>query len=274
MGEDDSHVAVEIGRPEESRKWWPPVLETIVATIVVALILRALTHSGAKYETNWILIAILPVLFWLFFSGRITSFKAFGVELKSAIRKISAEGIKSEQDFTLARRIDFEPVSADPKAEVKRIQEYRERRIAAIYFELKKTNYYEEHAIKKYLDALTEHRFFRWVVFQDADGRFVGLIAGRSLRTFGGLAWEGGTGYNTIRSMIERGQIDDLPGIVTAESALRDTDTKKTAIDRFSEADADDLPVIDGQGRFVGVVNRGRLLSNVTASILRAAETG
>jgi CBS-domain-containing membrane protein len=74
--------------------------------------------------------------------------------------------------------------------------------------------------------------------------------------------------------MIERGEIDNLPGIVTAESALRDTNTKKEAIDRFREADTEDLPVIDGQGRFVGVMNRGRLLINVMASILRAAEAG
>jgi len=42
----------------------------------------------------------------------------------------------------------------------------------------------------------------------------------------------------------------------------------------ISEADTEELHVIDGQGRFVGVLNRGRLLSHVTASILRSAETG
>jgi len=66
-----------------ARRWITPAIETIIAAIVVALILVALACAGQSYETNWILIAILPVAFWLFFSGRISTFKAFGVELQA-----------------------------------------------------------------------------------------------------------------------------------------------------------------------------------------------
>jgi hypothetical protein len=274
MSEDDHEVEVEAARPDASTiRWWRPALQALIAATVVFLILAELAHRHTTYETNWILIAVLPVLFWLFFSGRIAGVKAFGVELQSAIRKISSEGIKAE-DLTTANRIDFEPISAEPKAEVTRIQEYKQRRIAALFFELRKFGYYNPAVIEKYLDALAENRFFKWVVFQEADGRFAGLIPAQSLRSYGRLGWEGGSGYQSLQSRIEMADIDSLPGIVTAESALRDTDTKKQAIDRFSRSEHDDLPVLDGQGRFAGVLNRGRLLSSVMSSILRAAEQG
>jgi CBS domain-containing protein len=273
MSEDDNEVEVDAGQPDAHVRGWLPLLETVVAAAVVFLILLELAHRHATYETNWILIAILPVLFWLFFSGRIASFKAFGVELKSAIRKISNEGITTD-DLTAANRIDFEPISADPKADVAKVQEYKQRRVAALSFELRRTGYYDPYVIQKYLDALVEHRYFKWVIFQEADGRFKGLVPAPSLRTFGQLSWAASTGYDAIVSMIERGEIGELPGVVTAETALRYTDTKKEAVDSFSRSDHEDLPVIDGRGRFVGVLNRGRLLSSIMASILRAAEQG
>jgi hypothetical protein len=68
---------------------------TIIASVVVAVVLVLLTGAGQKFETNSILVAILPVLFWLLASGKLASFKAFGVELKSAIRDVSKETIKS-----------------------------------------------------------------------------------------------------------------------------------------------------------------------------------
>ena len=121
--------------PGGSPRWSIALLETIISVIVVSAILIMLTNSRQKYETNWILISILPVLFWLFFSGRITSFKAFGVELKSAIRRLSSETIKPDRDFMATSLIEFEPVSADPKADVAQIQNYVQRKVAALYFE-------------------------------------------------------------------------------------------------------------------------------------------
>ena len=248
-----------------ARRWITPAIETIIAAIVVALILVALACAGQSYETNWILIAILPVAFWLFFSGRISTFKAFGVELQAVIRQASVETIR-DRDLILHGSQELTLIKPRQKADVGRIEQYVQQRLPALSFDLRRKNYYTAYAIQQYLNALSRHGFFKWVVFRDHNngGRFAGLIPARNLQMLGG-------NYGALQSLVEQGEVEDLPGFIGPEFALRLTTTKGHAIERFADTDFDDLPVVDPQGRFVGVLNRGKLQSRLLASILNAA---
>ena len=83
--EDDAAIVLSPAGSTTELQWWRPIVETVGAVFVIAGILYILDTWNKSFETNAILIAIFPVLFWLFASGRLASFKAFGVEMKSAI---------------------------------------------------------------------------------------------------------------------------------------------------------------------------------------------
>jgi hypothetical protein len=269
--QQDSAPAISSFQDDGSRRW-VPVLETGVAVVVVATILYVLSyHPTQKFETNSILLAILPVIFWLIISGRVTAFKGFGIEFKSEVQRLSDISIAADRNLLETARIDFEPAVPAPKIDVREINKYIARKIPALSFELGRTNYYKPAAIQQYLNALTPHSFFRWVVFQDRNGEFRGLAKAQNLHAFCQQSRQSGRGYQSIRDKIESGQIDDVPGVITSEYALNTNDTKKEAIEQFSKTDADDLPVTDNQGKFVGVLNRGKLTTNMLNSVLRAA---
>jgi CBS domain-containing protein len=54
---------------------------------------------------------------------------------------------------------------------------------------------------------------------------------------------------------------------------VKASDTKGTAIQKFSKIDAEYLPVVDELGRFKGVVSRGKLLSEVMSALIVAAQS-
>src|SRR5580700_2705889 len=200
MSEDQEDATIEITAEghRDRHNWWTPAIETIVATMVVAIILLLLTQAGQTFETNSILIAILPVLFWLFASGKLASFKAFGVELKSAIREVSSETIEADHSLMDSSPIEFVRVPENAKESIEKIQNYVRQRVPAISFELGREDYYKASVVKKYLDELCKHDFFKWVVFKDDDGRFEGLISAEKLHMLGELSEPRLGGYQTI----------------------------------------------------------------------------
>ena len=77
-------------------------------------------------------------------------------------------------------------------------------------------------------------------MFVGGDGRFVGLMS--------------------------------APGMVDSTLALSVGDTKQQALATFCKTDVNYLPVIDKNGKLAGVVNRGKLNSELLVSILEAAQ--
>jgi hypothetical protein len=266
--EEKSGVGILAPATGEKPAWWVPLGETLVAVIIVAAILY--WHGDRKFEMEAILVAVLPVLFWLLLSGRLTSFKAFGVELSAAIKQVSSEGIRKGPTPMASGTIEFEPIQAVSKEDPGKIKEYIARKVRALSFELRKRDYYKEDVIRMYLDELCPYRFFKWIVFKYPDGQFGGLVPAQNLHAFG-ASQDPEKGYHSIVQRIENERIHDLPGFVGREQALSASASKGEAIERFGKTDLDELPVVNRDGTFVGILNRGQLFSSVLSSIIDAA---
>lgn len=272
MSEEGASLEISDRGGEPNQKWWLPYVTTVIAVIVIAAILLLIDWWGRAIETNSILIAVLPVVIWLLVAGKITSFKAFGVELKSAINQLSKETIDTDSGLLASSKIDYEAVESNPKEDVSQIQSFIRRRVPALSFEIRRKNYYTTEAIEQWISQLSDHDFFKWVIFLDNKGRFAGLIPRDKLRTLGVRWLENGTrGYDSIKQRIENHNVHDLPGFIGPESAVTASHTKGEAIEKFSKLEADDLPVVDADRKFAGVLNRGKLHSSLLASIFHAA---
>ena len=112
----------------------------------------------------------------------------------------------------------------------------------------------------------------KWVIFQDKQGRLKGFSPATSVKKYAYRNPELSENYRPVLDAIEQSRLPEVRGLIEAKEALKETDTKARAISRFSRLDAEDLPVIDGAGKFKGVVNRGKLVTSVLNSIIRASK--
>lgn len=243
--------------------------DTIVAALVFAGIIAILAVVKAKtggrfsIETNWVLIAVLPIIFWLFLSGKIESIRAGGVEVKAVIRTVSAQVVERGRDYAL---VEFDRISAEPKVGLQRIDEYIRRKLPALSFQLGYRGY-AGFAIQQYLERLSQYGFFKYIVFEDSEGKFAGMMPASSLLRFGRER-----NFEDVKQAIEEGRIGQFPDLIGRERAVTTSTSKRQALEAFEQTDADELPVVDEEGRLVGIVSRSKLSSGVLAAILRKVE--
>ena len=79
--------------------------------------------------------------------------------------------------------------------------------------------------------------------------------------------------YSEFRDLLNRDdpgareQLARLPGFIAAESAVAATVTKREALERMEALDRNALPVVDDSGRFVGSVERAKVISSLLLAV-------
>jgi len=245
-------------------------LQTLFSVAIIFALLLLLSRSKVSIDPKSVGLASLPVLLWLLYSGKITGFKAFGVELQAAIRDASAKSVDDSSAFTPFAPEDYQVLEVSGKESIKEIPNLIRRRVGVLSFEVGKQNYYDEYAISEYLKHLTGYGHLRQVLFQAPDGTFLGMAPAKALTAFADTNIANST---ELKAMVESGVLGWLPGLVGPQHALQVSDSKAVAIARFAKLDAEDLPVLNAASQFAGTINRGRLNSSLLASILAAAKS-
>jgi len=68
------------------------------------------------------------------------------------------------------------------------------------------------------------------------------------------------------------GELATLPSFVGAYHAVTGTTSKRDALARMEKLDADSLPVVDEQQRFVGTVDRAKLTASLILAVTNKVE--
>ena len=224
--------------------------------ILLALVtVHAKVNGGFKVETSWIAIALSPVMIWLLATGQLTEFSGFGLGFK--LREASAKQFSLNLEGS---KIDPLPLKLGAKEGVHRIPRLVKARVSALTFELGRRGYYYGPAIRKYLDELTKYDFFRYVVFTNWAGEFRGLVPARTLLD------QLRAGNIDLVGIIEEGAIDRLSGLVTG--SVRKTSNKREALKMMEEKNLAELPVVNEDKRFVGIVERDKLTSSILLDLV------
>ncbi len=224
------------------------------AVVVFCGVLHVRLNKSFKVEWAWVAIAITPTIIWLIASGRLSEFTGFGIGL--TLRAAS------EREFSLATEgnaIETEQIASDLKEGLSKIEVMIRERRQALVFELGKTGYYTNEACKEYLRRLTEHDFFRYVVFRRADGTFAGLVPARDFYR------QIGKGLDPV-AVIESGRLDSVAGVIT--DSVKEGATKQEALQKIERLHVPELPVVNDKGSFAGVVSRDRLLGSIVLELV------
>jgi hypothetical protein len=128
----------------------------------------------------------------------------------------------------------------------------------------------------QYLEALTQVSSFRYVVINNGDGTFYGMIEARQLYA---LMRPQGSPYNAdwfagALNNSDTSRLAGLPGILTGKDALTAKTNTKDALQSLNTLDVQTLPVLDDHGSFIGVIDRSKLSANMLIEIAQKLEQG
>lgn len=243
------------------------ILLPFLAVLAVIVLLRVRSEGKLEIKTSEIVLAAVPVALWMLATGRLESLTVGDLTIKAF------RGAAAEPAGTDARPVEpllVQDVRADAKAAVSRIPDLVARRTEALTFRLGSRGY-AGFAVQQYLDELTAAPYLRWVVIEDADGRFWGLADAREVDA---VTRSGRLSAEQIAERLNSGEEDDrawlageLPGFVSARDALPATASRQEALRRFEQSGAEALPALDADGRLKGMVRRDALLTGLLADV-------
>ncbi len=244
--------------------------------VVLAVIVLLRVRSGGKLEvkTPEIVLAAVPVALWLLATGRLESLSIGDLTIKAFQ---TAAAVRVGQDAQALEPLAVEEVRASPKESTSRIPELLARRTQALTVRLGAGGYVAS-AMQSYLDELTAAPHLRWLVVEDADGRFFGLADAREVEA---ATRSRRLDIDELAGRLNQGSAHDrewlagaLPGFVPLADALPADATRQVALQRFERTTADALPVLDPEGRLRGMVRRDTLVAGLLADVTARLDGG
>ncbi len=238
----------------------------IFTTIIVALSVLRL-KIGAKFEikNSDILIALIPVALWLILTGKVQVFEFGGFKIESAFIDASQNVITKQIDNV---KLPVDEITHGRKGTVAEIPGLIKKEIEALTFELGDGEY-DGHAIAEYLSKLSDHSFFKYVIFSK-NGGFVGIANARKLNF---LFITKGEAYGSdFAQWVNESKVDmlsRLPGFVSIKDAIKNDDDKQKALEKMEALNIDTLPVINEMNEFKGLVDRSRLTASLIIDVSR-----
>jgi len=236
----------------------------IFITIIVALMVLRL-RIGAKFEikNSDILIALIPVALWLILTGKVQVFEFGGFKIESAFINASQNVITKQIDKV---KLPVEKITYGRKGIVDEIPGLIMKETEALTFELGYGGYYGP-AIAEYLSKLSEHSFFKYVIFSK-NGGFFGIVNARELNSL--FKTKGRAYWSNFAQWVNEPKVDmlsRLPGFVSIKDALKNDDDKQKALEKMEALNIDTLPVINEMNGFIGLIDRSRLTASLIIDV-------
>ncbi len=235
--------------------------------LFVLVLLRVKTGNRFEIKNSDIILALIPIALWLLLTGKIQKFEFGELKIETAFVKASQSGIAPQ---VTALKLPVEDVRMDPKAGIEEIPRLIEKETEALVFRLGYGGYWGP-AIQQYLDELLKFPFLKYIIIEKEDGKLVGTVGARELTS---ILQAPGSGYtpddfahwinSSNLQLLER-----LPGFVSAKDAINKDTNKQLALERMESLNIEALPVIDKEGRFVGIVDRSRLTASLIIDVAR-----
>jgi len=254
-----------------------PTGVAITATFFALLLLVGLvalrTLSAGKIEVKLTdaAIAVIPMLVWLLASGQVSKLvvgtEGITVETtRMAILEAADRPIENQ-----VAPLPVAPVEIAAKGSLGDIPALVARGIAALEFKLGFGGYVGD-VIREYFAALTVSPSFRYVVITNQDGTLFGIMDAHRLGAAlgdrsGPISWE------NFAQILERNdaggiaKLGEAAGFVAAGSAVGAMADKRMVLEQMEKLNVDWLPVVDESHKFVGVVDRSRVVASLILEV-------
>ena len=234
-----------------------------VVFLLVLVFLRMRSQPGFEIKSYEIVLALLPLALYAFFTGEIERLQVGDIKIERQIRKAAQQDVGNEV-------VPVRKLEAAEKGGLASIPEIRLRRPEALTFRLGRQSYVGD-AICQYIGEMPFLRYL--VLLDDASGHGGDFWA---LVPIDGVLAEvsrngGGCNADRLEHWIEssdRAALGKLPGTVTVDEALTSASTKLESLEKMNALQVNVLPVVADR-RLAGVVERSSLVSGLIVEVAR-----
>ncbi|MCP4365292.1 MAG: CBS domain-containing protein [Planctomycetes bacterium] len=236
--------------------------------LFLLVLLRVKTENKFDIKTSDIIVALIPIILWGLLTGKIKKFEAAGVAMETAFETALQAGI--EIQITKLTKLPVEDVRRSAKGPITDIPKLIKKETEALVFQLGPDRYVGS-AIERYLDELLKLPFFKYIVINGGDKKLVGIVSARELASKMEASDSGYTPDNIARwlNSSDVKELERLPGFVSKSEAIHHDTKKLDALESMESLNIETLPVVDKEGRFVGIVDRSRLATSLIIEVAR-----
>ena len=227
-----------------------------------------------KIEPLWVLIAFLPLIVTILFSGLVKTFKGFGIELETNLSQLKIFNIMTKME-------SFSDVKSIPKPEIEKkllsdLEDLPNKYIKErkrIQFIENRIEYYGCDAVLEYFKILTNLQYIEIV---DSNNKFVGLLTVNQIYKKDKEDKEDKENLKRIKRFIEdleEGKVLDYYEVTTQK--IKDTDNLLSTYKFFKNLKKSNrlfniaLPIVDSEGRMIGTVTRCKVTDTISENIFK-----
>lgn len=243
------------------------VIGIFILILFGLILLRVKTGNKFEIKNSDIILALIPIVLWLLLTGKIKKFGLGPFTMEAAFVEASRSAIAPQ---ITALKLPIEDVRMDQKTGIEEIPRLIERKTEALVFQLGYGGYWGP-AIAKYLYELVNSGFLKYIIIEKDDGKLVGILSARELANIL-LVSDPRYTPKDFADWIYSSNVQALarlPTFVSAKNAINEDTNKQLALERMESLNIQTLPVIDKEGRFVGIVGRSRLTTSLIIDVAR-----
>ncbi len=243
------------------------LLAASILSLALVIVFAMSQQTNAEFlnlPSQWLAIAVLPIIIAMFVGGYIKSFKGFGVELEAALRApVSMVDIKAADAV------------ADIQGDVKRSMSYlhemseeKAQSIRSLQFVAGRKGYYESSTVTRYLDRLSNVDF---LLVLEENGTFVTLLPTDVLYAEG--RGEKIRDEGNLTRLIDAIEANDVVGAFRgAAITLRlSSEQPLVSVLRAMRSElVEYAPVVSPENRYLGVVYARDVERRIADSVLTA----
>jgi hypothetical protein len=249
------------------------------ALFIISVLVRVKT--GGKYEIKMIdlTLVLIPLFLWLIITGKIQKFAVGGVEFETAQAFIGATEAPIESQVAMALPLGIEDVvetvEREEKAGVSQIPRLIRKKTEALEFRLGHGGYWGP-AIQKYFESLDANSFLRYAIIYHKDYTLFGVFDAKELLHY--FREKGEDSYHSFARYLNNPNdnslqmLKDLPGFIPGKYAVTPGANKRSVLEEMERLKMGTLPVVDSNGRFVGMVDRPQLTASLIIDVAKKLE--
>lgn len=240
-----------------------------VSLLVVFAILQHHESHVLKLNTQWILVAGVPILIALLVGGYIKKFKGFGVELESRLQTpVTSLSLKVTDAIT--------DMPGDAKERVSHLRRLTERQVEItkrLSFVLGRTGYYDRNAIIRYFKKL---RNLDYVEVTKRSGEFVCLIPIREFKAIESETPSEPFRHSRIDQFIRA--LEDETILSVFSGACINLTVKRDeglirVLEKLRNVNVDKAVVVSPEGYFLGVITSNDIERKIADDVLYSKRT-
>lgn len=270
----------------------------IIAFVVFAIFLIGLVVLRTKarrfeIKNTDVVLALVPVALWLFLTGKVQEFGFGEVKIVAAIKVAS----KASIDNQVSKLLPVDAVPLFEKGGFDEITRAVQKKAQALSFHIGR-GHYNASAIRAYLNELTQYPYLRYIVLNNQDDSFFGMVDARQIAeilrgerlqqssvTPGpmvpgeqaqfGIPPQPRLTSDNLAKWLNEGNVEELktlPGFIAASDALDSNTNRQKALERLNDLNVQTIPVVNENRKFIGVVDRSKLTASILTEIATKVE--